>query len=141
MGRIEEQIIDEYTWHCRIEAESYKMMGKMLDEEMVKERLEQYNISDVYLYGGTYLAAQLYRAIKKYTKVKAIVDQAGRSVFKTDVPVINLEELRKMYFNEKVIITPPRFYREAKSELIQFIRPHNILFLGEFLEGVLLEER
>ncbi len=138
MGMIEEQIIDEYTWHCRIEAESYKMMGKMLDEGMVKERLKQFSISDVYIYGGTYLAAQLYRAIKGHAKVKAIVDQAGRSVLKMDVPVINLEEMRKMYEKEeKVIITPPRFYREAKNELIQFIEPYNILYLGEFLEGVL----
>lgn len=141
MGIIEEQIIDEYTWHYRIETESYKMMGKMLDEEMVRERLKQYNISDVYIYGGTYLAAQLYRAIKEHVNVRAIVDRAGRSAIKAGVPVINLEELRKIYLNENVIITPPRFYREAKDELLQFIEPYNILYLGEFLEGVPLEER
>lgn len=141
MADIKDTIIDEYTWHCRIEAESYKMMGKMLDEDMVRERLKQYNISDVYIYGGTYLAAQLYRAIKGHVNVRAIVDRAGRSVMKTGVPVINLEEFRKSYVKEKVIITPPRFYREAKDELVQFIEPYNILYLGEFLEGVPLEER
>jgi hypothetical protein len=133
---IKDEIIDAYTWHCRIEAASYKMMGEMLDDEMVRKRLKRWQISDVYIYGGTYLAAQLYRAIKNYTKVRAVVDRAGRSVLKMDVPVITLEELQKIYVKEKVIITPPRFYREAKNELAQFIELNNILYLGEFLEGV-----
>ncbi len=136
MRDIKDEIIDAYTWHCRIEAASYKMMGEMLDDEMVRKRLKRWQISDVYIYGGTYLAAQLYRAIKNYTKVRAVVDRAGRSVLKMDVPVITLEELQKIYVKEKVIITPPRFYREAKNELAQFIELNNILYLGEFLEGV-----
>ena len=64
MRDIKDEIIDAYTWHCRIEAASYKMMGEMLDDEMVRKRLKRWQISDVYIYGGTYLAAQLYRAIK-----------------------------------------------------------------------------
>ena len=136
MRDIKDEIIDAYTWHCRIEAASYKMMGEMLDDEMVRKRLKRWQISDVYIYGGTYWAAQLYRAIKNYTKVRAVVDRAGRSVLKMDVPVITLEELQKIYVKEKVIITPPRFYREVKNELAQFIELNNILYLGAFLEGV-----
>ncbi len=135
-GTIEEQIIDEYTWHCKIEAESYKMMGKMLDETLIRERLDVYAISDLYIYGGAYLAAQLYRAVKDKVNVKGIVDKEGRSAVKVDIPVIKLEELRELYQDEKVIITPPRFYRAAKRDLSQFIAAENILFLGEFLEGL-----
>lgn len=136
VGTVEEQIIDEYTWHCRIEAESYKMMGKMLDEGLIQERLDLYGISDLYIYGGAYLAAQLYRAVREKVHVKGIVDKEGRSAIKVDIPVIKIEELRKTYRDEKVIITPPRFYRDARRELSQFIRAENILFLGEFLESL-----
>ncbi len=135
MNELEEQILDEYIRHCRVEAESYRMMGKMLNEELVRSRLALCSISDVYIYGGTYLAAQLCRAVKDNANIKGIVDKGSRSVVEVNVPVITCEELEKIYINEKIIITPPIFYREIKADLLRFVQEDNILFLGEFLEG------
>ena len=65
--------MDEYIHQYRVEAESYKMMGKMLDVSFVQRRLDQYNLSDLYLYGGTYLAAQFCRSSEtvSYTHLRA----------------------------------------------------------------------
>ena len=133
---IEEKILEEYILHYRVEAESYRMMGKMLDEQLVKKRLELYEISDMYIYGGTYLAVQLYRAVGNNANIRGIADKAGKIIVKVNVPVLTLEDLKKESQNEMVIITPPIFYKEIKSELLTFIEEKNILFLGEFLEGL-----
>ncbi len=136
MNSIEERILDEYIYQYRVEAESYRMMGKMLDKNLVQQRLEQCGISDLYLYGGTYLAAQLCRCIGDNANLKGIVDKNGRSAVEVNVPIISLDDLRNVYQKEKIIITPPRFYQMIKLELMEFVRENNIIFLGEFLEGL-----
>lgn len=136
MNELEEKILDEYAFYYRVEAESYKMMGKMLDESMIYKRLKLYNISELYIYGGTYLAAQLFRVAQSKVDIKGIVDRDGRLAVKINVPVYTLEDLKKMYINEKIIITPPQYYREIKKSLLQFAKEEDIIFLGDFLEGL-----
>ncbi len=128
--------MDEYIHQYRVEAESYKMMGKMLDVSFVQRRLDQYNLSDLYLYGGTYLAAQFCRSSENRVNVKGIVDKNGRSVALVNVPILAMNDLKELYQDEMIIITPPRFYREIKVELLEFVKENNIIFLGEFLEGL-----
>lgn len=130
-----EKILDEYVFNYRVEAESYRMMGMMLDEAFVRERLRLYNISDLYIYGGTYLAAQLYRAIQSKVNVKGIIDK-NKQMVNPNEPIFSLEEARKVYSNEKIIITPLKYYKEIYADLIQFVQEKNIIFLGDFLEGL-----
>lgn len=135
--QVEERILNNYMLQYSVAAESYKMMGKMLDEQLVRERLEMCGMQNIYVYGGTFLAVQLCRAVGNNAKILGIVDKAGRTVMKTEIPVITLEDLKKTYTNEKIIVTPPMYYSEIKSELQQFIEEDNIWFLGEFLYGLL----
>ena len=69
MNEIEKQILEEYVDKFSIAAKSYELMGKMLDEKFVKERLDMFHIGDAYIYGGTYMASQLYRVAKKYINI------------------------------------------------------------------------
>lgn len=135
MKKIESKIIEEYTKLYRIEAESYNMMGKMLNEQLVKSRVEKLNIKNVYLYGGTYLAAQFCRAVNDNTYVKAVVDKNGISQTKLDVPILTLEELQKVYSGEVVIVTLLKYYNEIKKDLMKFVDENKIMTLGYFLEG------
>lgn len=130
-----EEILEEYRWHYKVEAESYRMMGKLLDEEWVKGRTELFQISDMYIYGGTYLAAQLCRAVRNYINIKGIIDRGGRTAIAMDIPVFTLDEFEKIYADEHVIITLPGFYREVRKDLLKFMPQKKVVFLGEFLEG------
>lgn len=135
MNELEEKILDEYVFNYRVASESYRMMGKMLDEVFVLERLKLYNISDVYIYGGTYLATQLYRVIHSKVNVKGIIDKNKHAV-KINDTIYTLEDIKKIYLNEKIIVTPLRYYKEIYADLMQFVPKENIIFLGELLEGL-----
>jgi hypothetical protein len=133
---IMEEILEEYRRHYKIEAESYRMMGKLLDQEWVNERLILFQIFNMYVYGGTFLAAQLCHVVKDCVNVKGIVDKGGRCAIKMDIPIYVLDEFKKIYLDEKVIITLPGYNREIKADLSSFIPEENIIFLGDFLEGL-----
>lgn len=133
----EEELFELYVNEYRIEAFSYKMMGRMLETDWIMQRLQLYNIQSLYIYGGGYLGVQLYNAIHDLTNVKAIVDKnGGLSVNVKGIPVISIDELMKEYADEKIIITPVKYYQKIKDDLLEFVAEKQILFLGEFLEGV-----
>lgn len=133
-----EELIDYYAEDYKIESFSYKMMGKLLETENVRSRLKAYGIQELYIYGGGFLGVQLYNAVKEYTDVKAVVDKSGGiSVDVQGIYSISVEELENVYSGERIIITPVRYYKVVKKDLIRFVEEKNILFLGEFLEGVL----
>lgn len=133
-----EELIDRYAEDYRIESFSYKMMGKLLETEKVKKRLKIYGIHELYIYGGGYLGVQLYNAVNGFADVKAIVDKSGGiSVDVSGIHSISVKDLEKQYANEKIIITPVRYYAAVRRDLIRFIDGENILYLGEFLEGVI----
>ena len=111
-------------------------MGKMLDEKFVKERLDMFHIGDAYIYGGTYMASQLYRVAKKYINIMGVVDKVGKMLTSEDVKVLTLEDLRKCYDGEQVIVTPIRFYSQIKNDLIRFVDNKNIVLIGELFEGI-----
>lgn len=136
MNELENKILDEYVFNYRVAAESYRMMGKMLDEAFICERLRLYNVSDVYIYGGTYMATQLYRVIRSKVNVKGIIDKNKHAINVNEL-IFSLEEARKIYSNEKIIITPLKFYKEIYEDLAEFVQEKNIIFLGDFLEGLL----
>ncbi|MCI9401945.1 MAG: hypothetical protein HFJ07_19775 [Lachnospiraceae bacterium] len=136
MNEIEQQILEEYAEKCSIGEKSYELMGKMLDAEFVKERLRMFHISDAFIYGGTYMAAQLYRVAKNYINIPAIVDKAGKMLTNENIKIITLEDLRQCYGGEKIIVTPIQFYSQIKSDLIRFADSENIIFIGELLEGI-----
>lgn len=133
----EEEIFELYVRDYRIESFSYKMMGKLLESERVKARLQLYNIESVYIYGGGYLGIQLYNAIYNMTDIKAVVDKnGGLSVDIKGIRAISMDDLMKEYSGEKIIITPVKYYQAIKKDLLKFADEKEILFLGEFLEGI-----
>lgn len=136
MNEIEKQILEEYVDKFSIAAKSYELMGKMLDEKFVKERLGLFHIHDVYIYGGTYMASQLYRVAKNYINIMGVVDKAGKMLISEDVKVLTLEDLRKCYDGEQVIVTPIQFYSQIKNDLIRFVDNKNIILIGELFEGI-----
>lgn len=137
MEDFEKQLFDIYVEDYRIDSACYKMMGMMLEEERISKRIELHNIESVYIYGGGYLGVQLYNALVKKAKVKAIVDiNGGLSVDVNGIRTITFEDLKKEYTGEKVIITPVKYYQTIKDSLMKFIDEDRILFLGEFLEGI-----
>lgn len=138
MNSQEYEIFEYYAEEKNIESFSYKMMGKLLETSNVKKRIEAYNIKDLYIYGGGYLGVQLYNAVKDIVNIKAIVDKSGGiSVEENGIYSISFEEFINLYKNETVIITPVKYYKAIKKDLDKYIKDGNILFLGEFLEGVI----
>lgn len=92
MNKIEKEILNLYATDCSIGEISYSMMGKMLDERYVKERLQLFDIKEMYLYAGSYLAVQLYRAASKYISIKGIVDKNGKIPVSDNIPVFILDD-------------------------------------------------
>ncbi len=136
MNKIEKEILNLYATDCSIGEISYSMMGKMLDERYVKERLQLFDIKEMYLYAGSYLAVQLYRAASKYISIKGIVDKNGKIPVSDNIPVFILDDLKKQYNGEKIVVTSVRYYLEIKKELEQFIESRNIIFIGELMFGI-----
>ena len=127
---------EDFIYDCSIGEISYSMMGKMLDERYVKERLQLFDIKEMYLYAGSYLAVQLYRAASKYISIKGIVDKNGKIPVSDNIPVFILDDLKKQYNGEKIVVTSVRYYLEIKKELEQFIESRNIIFIGELMFGI-----
>lgn len=133
----EEEIFELYVKDYRIENFCYNMMGKLLETERVKERLQLYNIQSLYIYGGGYLGVQLYNAVHDMVNVKAIVDKnGGLSVDVEGIRTISFDDLVNEYTGEKIIITPVKYYQRIKEDLSKFVDEKELLFLGEFLEGM-----
>lgn len=136
MDRLEKQILEEYSMAYSVEALSYEIMGKMLDDEYVEERLRKFDITNMYIYGGTYMGIQLYRIGKRYANVLGIVDKYGKILGKDKIPVIMLDEFREVYQGEKIVVTPIRFFEEIFGELEMFVDKKNIIGMGELLLGM-----
>lgn len=136
MNELEKQIMEEYAINYNIEAMSYEMMGKMLDKGFVEERLSMFGISDMYIYGGTYLAIQLYRVGKNFATVKGVVDKSGRLAINEQKSVLTLDEFRKLYDGEKIIVTPLRFFQEIRNDLKLFVNEKDIMSIAELLMGI-----
>lgn len=136
MNLIEKQILNEYDRDCFIEAISYEAMGKMLDENYVKERLRMFDLRELYIYGGTYMAIQLYRVGRKYVDIRGIVDRAGKLIMEEAVSVMTLDELKNIYSGEKIVITPVRYFQQIRNELSVFADDRDIVGIGELLMGI-----
>ena len=135
MNEIEKQILEDYARKYSIASMSYKIMGMMLDEKYVKERLRAFNINHMYIYGGTYMAVQLYRSGRKFTDIKGIVDKSCRIAINDDVSVIALDAFKEIYNNEKVVVASLRFFQEIKKDIESFVNADNIMNIGELLMG------
>lgn len=136
MNKTEKLILDEYIRDYNVSDISYKVMGKMLDEDYVDKRLKMFDISEMYIYGGSYMAVQLYQIGGKFAVVKDVVDKSGQIVLNNLVSVITLDEFRKKYDGEKVIIASIRFFQEIKEELESFVNSKDIIGIGELMLGI-----
>lgn len=136
MKKIEKEILEAYSRDYKIEAISYEIMGRMLDTNYVGKRLKLFNISSMYIYGGTYMGIQLYRIGKEYVSIKGIVDKYGKIIDNSNISLFNLNEFKKRYKGEKVIITPIRFYDEIRTEIELCVKEENIISIGDLLLGI-----
>lgn len=135
---IPEELIDAYAYDAEIESCKFNMMGKMLDLNYIKDRIALLEDSELYIYGGGYLGIQLYRAASLFVKVPSVVDKRGKLQLNLpEIPVINIPEFKKTYRNQNVIITPFAYYHEIRKDLLFFVPENKLLFLGEFLGGIL----
>ena len=136
MNEIEKQILEDYTRKYSVASVSYKMMGIMLDERYVQERLKLFGIEQMYIYGGTYMAVQLYRVGRNIVDIRGIVDKARRIATNDNVSVITLNEFKEVYNNEKVVVTSIRFFQEIKKDIGMFVNAEDIISIGELLLGI-----
>lgn len=137
---IQDDLIDAYAYEMRVAECSFMMMGKLLDISYVKQRINILNLEEFYVYGGGYLGIQLYQTVYNHNlaKVLAVIDKKGESSVRIpEIPVINLEKFEDIYREQKVIVASVRYYNEIRNYLSTFVRPDCILFLGEFLGGIL----
>lgn len=131
-----EELLEIYLDELDITNACYEMMGRLLDREHVASRVKQMNLKNVYIYGGGYMGIQLYRAVNDLVHVISIVDQSGGLKFHLpEIPVMNLDEFKHVYDNERIIVTPIQYYQQIYRNLSEFIPDESILFLGELLEG------
>lgn len=133
----EEKLLEQYVRDYDIAWYSYWMMGKLLEKKLVERRVELWKIESLYIYGGGFLGVQLYHALDGMADIKAVVDKnGGLSVDAENIRVISLDNLKKEYSDEKIIITPVKYYRAIWNDLSKFADKNNLLYLGEFLEGI-----
>lgn len=133
---IPEELIDAYAKETEIAVCKFNMMGRLLDSNYVKTRVELLKSSELYIYGGGYLGIQLYRSINNLVRIPSIIDQGKKlSVDIGDIPVIDVPELERVYKGQKIIVTPIAFFQEIRKELLPFVAEKEIVFLGEFLGG------
>lgn len=138
MEDIKEKLIDIYENALGIAEQSFQMMGKLLDKEYLKKRIDALDINESYVYGGGYLGIQTYRSCCDLIRIPSIIDKRGALVLNIkDIPVISLKDFENLYKDEMVIVTPIKYYDEIKTELSLFVPQNKIIFLGEFLEGIL----
>ncbi len=138
MNNAEYKILECYAEEKNIESFSYKMMGKLLETSNIKKRVYAYKIKELYIYGGGYLGIQLYNAVKDIVNIKAVVDKTGEiSVKVKGIYSISFDEFTNRYKDETVIITPIKYYNVIKKDLSRYVNKEKILYLGEFLEGVI----
>jgi hypothetical protein len=137
MNDMEEKILNSYKRDYESEKASYRILGQMLDEDFVRKRIKFFGIEHMYIYGGTYMAIQLYRASCNYIDVKGIVDKSSKLVGKDDIRVFNLDEFKGIYYDEKIIVTPIIYYSSIRDDLKTFIDIDNIICIAELMEGML----
>lgn len=128
-----EELIRLYAEELDIITACYERMGKLLDKERIRVRIEELDISELYIYGGGYLGIQFYNAIKDNVHVISIVDKSKHlCVEKHDIKVIDIESFQKNYQNQEIVITPIKHYAEIYDELVRFVPENKILFLEDF---------
>lgn len=138
MLTIPNELLDAYAEDLAIAECSIEMMGKLLDQEYLKKRLASLNAHELYVYGGGYLGIQFYCACNKLIKILSMVDKQGCLRLNiADIPVTDLAGLKEAYRDEYIIVTPVRYYQEIQKDLLLFVPKTRILFLGEFLGGIL----
>lgn len=138
MTKIPDELLDAYAEELAVAECSFELMGRLLDRDCLKKRLASLKMNELYVYGGGYLGIQLYRACEKLIKIISIVDkQGGLRLNIADIPVIDVDGLKEAYKGEYVIVTPVRYYQEIQQDLLSFVPQTKILFLGEFLGGIL----
>lgn len=137
MAEIQEELIDAYAYEMSIAAASFELMGRLLDCDSVKSRIELLGVSEIFVYGGGYLGIQFYQAVSKFVNIPGVIDKKGKlQINIPDIPVIDIPIFKKVYKGQKVIVASIRFYREIRNELIGLVPETQILFLGEFLGGI-----
>lgn len=135
---IPEELIDAYAENMELSFCKFELMGKMLNVNLIKERIKKLSVSELYIYGGGYLGIQCYLSIFHLIKVLALIDRTGKLIIeRNDIPVISFQKFQEVYNGQKIIITPIISYQEIKENLLVFVPENNILFLGEFLGGIL----
>ena len=135
MNAEENEIFDLYAERDSLNLHCYNMMGKMLDLEFIKEKIQRNNIRKMIIYGGGYLGIQLYRSVNEYLETCIIVDKEGVLIVNClDIEVENIDYLRKEYKGEYVVITPLRYYQEIKDDLKAIIPEDKLILLGELLK-------
>lgn len=133
-----DKILDEYAYESEFFSAGYEMMGQLLNKENVKKRIEMLKLTQVYIYGGGYLGIQLYNAINQFVDVLNVVDKSGKLLIEIPaIPVIDLKKFKYVYKQEQVIITPIKHYKSIYTELSEFLPKNKMLYLGEFLGGIL----
>ena len=135
---IPEELVDSYGNELDIMKLSYNLMGMLLNTESVHKRINLLGDTELFIYGTDYLGIQLYRSVRDFIKVMAVVSKDGNiSLPVLDIPVIDLRQFAEQYHGQKVIITPVKYYQEIRCDLGAFVPDNKMLYLGEFLEGFL----
>lgn len=135
---ISKELIDAYGNEFDIMKLSYNLMGMLLDIESVQKRIDLLGDTELFIYGTDYLGIQLYRAVRDFIKVIAVVNKNGSICLPVhDIPVIDHKQFAEQYHGQKVIITPVKYCQEIRHDLSAFVPDDKMLYLGEFLEGFL----
>lgn len=134
---ITESILDSYGRENDILYLSYNMMCMMLDTKRIKSRLQLLRSSEIYIYGAGYLGIQFVRAIKEYVSIAGVIDKRGETIVPTDIQVVSMETFLHSYHGQKVVIASLEDCREIKAMLSTHVNDSDILYLNEFLGGIL----
>lgn len=132
------ELVDVYAYELAVAECSFGIMGRLLDREYLKQRIDDLHLNELYIYGGGYLGIQFYCACNNLIKVPAVVDKRGcLQIDIEDIPVIGFNRLMEVYKGEKIVVASVRYYQEIRRELLSFVPKYNVIFLGEFLGGIL----
>lgn len=137
MKELQKKLIDAYAYDMNVASSSFEFMGRLLDIEYVKKRIELFGLSEIFVYGGGYLGIQFYNSVHEFVNIQAIIDRRQKiQIDSYAIPVVDIGRLREIYNGQTVIIASVRFYHDIRNELLGFVSEEKIMSLGEFLGGM-----
>ena len=139
-----DDLIDYYSRAFATQDLKFTMMGMLLDDDLVNQRIEEYDLKSVYIYGTGPIGVQFYKVVREKTDVRGFIDDDGEFYYNgnyswgyrnIDMPVYSIEAIKRRYKDEKILLASFEELEDMRSKCTAFAADDRIIYINEFLFG------